>query len=333
MRAWLESLNGAPNIRCILGYRGQSPCFGFFVGNKDYLKHGFIATRSAHLNATGDAKFDNITIEYNHILVTPDCPSIIPEILYSAPLRKYNEFVLPGVSGAFEKQIRNHSDQFFLTSNKQTSFYIDLSLIREANGDYLGLLSSNKRGQIRRSIREYEKGGAIQHNYARSAEQAEYMFDEMGMLHAKGWQARGKSGSFVNEYWVHFHKTLIRARFDSGEIHISRFATDTATLGYIYGFVYQGRFLFCQCGFNYQENNNLRPGLISHYMLIKYFAEQGFLHYDFLAGASAYKKSLASHTTAMYWLALQRRELRFKASRALKRLVAPFRRRPRWSTN
>ncbi|MEX1032214.1 MAG: GNAT family N-acetyltransferase [Cellvibrionaceae bacterium] len=321
MESWLASQQDTSNILCIFGYRDSTPCFGFFVGYNNYRKYGFYPTRSAHLNATGKANKDIITIEYNGILSAVDSPPIFPSLLFSPPLKACNEFVFPGTTGAFATMIRDHCKNFYLTTNEQLSYYTDLSLIRGKNGDYLSILSSNKRQQIRRSIKEYEKGGMVQCQHATSSGEAETMFDEMGELHTEAWRKRGKNGSFVSAHWVHFHKTLIRNRFSSGEIHISKIFTQEKTLGYIYGFIYNDTFLFCQCGFHYEKNNKLRPGIVSHYILIQYFAERGLALYDFLAGDSDYKRSLSTNRTAVYWLALQRRTAAFAVIKTLKDLV------------
>src|SRR5690606_27618849 len=201
------------------------------------------------------------------------------------------------------------------------SYYVDLDKVRAKGNDYMALLSSNKRQQIRRSIREYEKGGKIRHEVAENLEQAFEMFDAMGELHSATWRKRGRQGCFANEHWLRVHRRLMENRFGEGEIHISRFATDTDTLGYVYGFIYDGRFLFCQCGFKYSDNNKLRPGLVSHFLLVNYFCERGLAVYDFLAGDGDYKQSLCTDRTAIYWLALQRRTAQFKLAKVLKGLL------------
>lgn len=321
MESWLSSQQSNANLRCVFGYKEGAVCFGFFVGYQDYRKFGMFPTRAAHINATGIAELDAITIEYNAILGINPSAIQLSELLSSPPLSRCNEFVFPGFTDEFASTVDEHAQAYYLFSNEQLSYYTHLDQVREKGGDFLSLLSSNKRQQIRRSIKEYEKGGPIQRREAQSAEEATAMFEKMGELHSKGWRDRGKQGSFANPCWVDFHKTLIRNRHGSGEIHITEIFTDSTVLGYIYGFVYQNKFYFCQCGFNYQKNNKLRPGMISHVLLIQHFAEQGLQIYDFLAGDSDYKRSLATHCISIYWLSLLRRTRRFQLAMGLKKLA------------
>lgn len=326
MRTWLESYSPHANIYCVIGYQNDRPRFIFFLGLHRYWKNGILPTRSAHLNATGKRHLDGITIEYNNVLGDVQFDHLIPLLSQLKPLKRCEEFVFPGSEEEFAKTVRRSSQPFFFTSNEQPSYYVDLSLVRDKGGDFFQLLSSNKRQQIRRTLREYERSGPIQHNWAVDVEEALAMFDAMGVLHSATWRQRGKNGSFANPAWVSFHKSLIQSRFAAGEIHISRVFNEAETLGYIYGFIYKGNFLFCQCGFNYEKNNKKRPGLLSHYLLIKHFAEQGLDSYDFLAGDGDYKQSLATHQTSISWVALQRRKTRLRVAKALKILAMKGRR-------
>jgi hypothetical protein len=326
MRTWLECHSPHANIHCVIGYRDDRPRFIFFLGLHRYRKNGILPTRSAHLNATGKRELDGITIEYNNILGDVHFDRLIPLLSELKALRRCEEFVFPGAEAEFARTVSRSSQSFFFTSNQQPSYYVDLSLVREKDGDFLQLLSANKRQQIRRTLREYEQAGPVEHRSAASTEEALAMFDDMGILHSATWRKRGKNGSFTNPAWVRFHKSLIQARFAHGEIHTSRIFNRGGTLGYIYGFVYNNSFLFCQCGFNYERSNKKRPGLLSHYLLIKHFAEQGLESYDFLAGDGDYKQSLSTHQTSISWVALQRRKTPLRVAKALKTLAMKGRR-------
>ncbi|MCW8193294.1 GNAT family N-acetyltransferase [Proteobacteria bacterium 005FR1] len=326
METWLQSHAPQADIRCVIGYRNTEPRFIFFVGLHSYRKSGILPTRSAHLNATGIPALDGITIEYNSVLGDFQFSDFIEMFTQLKPLEKYEEFEFPGASDDFVQLVRRQSEPFFYTSNEQPSYYVDLSMVRDEEGDFLKLLSSNKRQQIRRTLREYEREGPVRHTWATTVDEALDMFDEMGTLHTAAWQQRGKQGSFANPDWVRFHKQLIRSRFGEGEIHISKVSNEAEVIGYLYGFIYEGSFLFCQCGLNYQSSNKKRPGLLSHYLLIKHFAEEGLRYYDFLAGEGDYKQSLSTHKTRVSWVSLQRRKAGLRVARVAKMLVMKGRR-------
>ncbi|MFN3490635.1 MAG: GNAT family N-acetyltransferase, partial [Anaerolineales bacterium] len=135
--------------------------------------------------------------------------------------------------------------------------------------------------------------------------------DQLTHYHQHEWQKRGWAGAFANEYLYQFHKDLIQNRFIKNEIQLLHIYTDQMDIGYIYSFVYNGDVLFYQSGFNYQENNNYRPGLISHYFAILHNAQKNMKTYDFLAGDSSYKRTLANDSKSIYWLCLYKKKWRY----------------------
>lgn len=316
---WLASLPAKVQVLFIHGVKDHKPLFCCFVGVKNYRKFGLFPTHAMYLQNTGVSQIDSTTMEYNEVLSACDQSITINALFHSNLFEQRNEFVLPGIRDNFYNLIKRDCADLFTTVSQQASYYIDLQHIRNGKLTYDKCLSSNKRHQIKRSIKEYEKGGKIAHHIATSADDALKLFSEMGGWHQNVWSARGKQGAFANTYWVGFHEKIIRDRFLEGEIHISRFSTENCLLGYIYGFTYNQVFYFMQCGFNYLPDNKLRPGLVAHYLLIQYFMQQEYASYDFLAGDSAYKKSLATNTTNMYWACMQKQQLRFLLSRASKK--------------
>jgi CelD/BcsL family acetyltransferase involved in cellulose biosynthesis len=73
-----------------------------------------------------------------------------------------------------------------------------------------------------------------------------------------------------------------------------------------------------QSGFNYEEDNRLKPGLVSHRVAIEHCLAAGDAVYDFLAGDDRYKRSLGTHGGRLFWLTLQERRLSFSLERRLR---------------
>src|ERR1700736_6296770 len=48
-----------------------------FLGANERRRHGLVRSRSLHLNETGDARFDSLTIEHNAILATAGSEGIV----------------------------------------------------------------------------------------------------------------------------------------------------------------------------------------------------------------------------------------------------------------
>ncbi|MFN8413448.1 MAG: GNAT family N-acetyltransferase [Anaerolineales bacterium] len=315
MSTWINSLPKETKIHLIVGYQETNPVLAFFAGQTKRKKHGFLPTKVMALNTTGNSYFDELTIEYNSILFDPNSSLDKNALFNFIRTFEWDEFILQGVSQDFISSFsfpEVASQHFNLVTDKvSVSHYVELQKIRDAGMDYLQLLSSNKRSQIRRSIKQYEENGKIQIVQATNTSEALSMLDELASLHQKAWQDRGEAGSFSNEYFYQFHKSLIQNSFDHGKIQLLRVFNEQMTIGIIYNFIHMGRILFYQSGLNYSNGNNYRPGLVSHYYAITYNAGlSSMVIYDFLAGDTDYKRSLGTDSTQIYWLRLVKSSFR-----------------------
>lgn len=309
MANWIKSLPVDNDVQLLVGYIEKDPVIAFFVGAKKKRRYGFLPTRIMSLNSTADPYFDQLYIEYNSVLVDQSIP-LNEDIFHTIlGLQNWDEFILPGVSlELFESfnRLNNYDGKniHILVDESTNSFFVELEKIREAGMSYLQILSANKRSQIRRSIKQYEKDGDVQVVEAAGVDECLAMFDELASLHQKEWVKREMPGVFSNKYLHQFHRDLILSRFKSGEIQILHIFNSKMTIGYLYNFVYRGNVLFYQSGFNYLEENTYRPGLVSHYFAIMYNASKNLVSYDFLAGDSTYKSSLSTSSVPMYWIRL-----------------------------
>lgn len=316
MANWIKSLPADSDVRLLVGYIEKDPVLAFFVGSKKRRKYGFLSTRIMSLNSSADPYFDQLYIEYNSILLDQSI-SLSDKIFQTIlGLQDWDEFILPGVSSELVenyKLLNNYDGQrvHFLVDGSMKSFFVELEKIREAGMSYLQILSANKRSQIRRSIKQYEKDGNIQVVEAASVDECLVMFDELVSLHQKEWVKREMPGAFSNTYLYHFHRDLICSRFANGEIQLLHIFNNKMTIGYLYNFTYRGNVLFYQSGFNYMNENVYRPGIVSHYFAILHNASKNYLIYDFLAGDSAYKSSLSTNSIPIYWARLIKKRWRW----------------------
>jgi len=322
---WLGTLPKNSRLSFVVGSFQDEPVVAFFAGGKNKIRHGAIFTRSINLNSTGDNHFDIIWIEYNTILADPLVSINLLELINYIPLSTWDEFFFPGVSGSIacniEKLSQAQNDNYtVIIDQRSSSYYVDLQKIREHDMDYYKVLSSNKRQQIRRSIKEYEKKGKIYITPAKSINEALSMLDKLAELHQVEWIKRGNPGAFSNKFFYDFHKTLIQKRFNNNEIQLLHIFNENLTIGYLYNFIYNNNVLFYQSGFNYSLGNNYRPGLISHFLAVQYNAEMNYSIYDFLAGDSQYKQSLSTDSNTIIWAKIQKRRKRFSLERSLKNI-------------
>jgi hypothetical protein len=322
--AWINSLPRDCGVEFITACIAERPVISFFVRPTTRKKYGFLRSRILSLNSTADPYYDALYIEYNSILYDPAIGPRLDLVVHYLDRQNWDEFHLPGIADEFASSLGilkpDATKNFhWMMDESMPSFFVDLQKIRDAGMDFLKLLSSNKRSQIRRSIKQYEMDGEIQLREAQSTEEALSMLDQLAVLHQAEWTSKGQAGAFSNQYLYQFHRDLIRTRFDEKEMQLLHVYNQKMTIGYLYSFVYEGRVLFYQCGFNYLADNNYRPGLVSHYFAILHNASTGRSVYDFLAGDSAYKSSLSTNSTSMYWVRLIRNKNRFAFE---KRLIA-----------
>lgn len=189
---------------------------------------------------------------------------------------------------------------------------------------YLKTLTKNARHQIRRSLRRYETRGAISLHRPSTEQAAMACVDRLSLLHTSQWEARGKPGAFSNGAFVQFHHKLIQNGFSQGVVDLLEVKAGQHTIGILYNLVYGGCVAAYQSGFTYEDDNRLKPGLLCHALAISDYASSGFETYNFLAGDQRYKRSLATDADTLYWVAIQRPDIRMRIESALRNMKAKF---------
>ena len=327
---WLDSLNGGVGLSLLRAVQGgQTVGLGLLVRSRE-RRHGLIMSRRLRLHATGRPEFDSLCVECNGFLVDRRLGELVTRRMFEHLLsvdRSWDEIVLDGLRHLppwplADGQIRRR------VVRTEANYYVDLADVRARNGDYLGLLGSKTRSNIRRSCKEYEKFGAVGVHAASDAAQASAYLDALKALHQDYWVARGQPGAFACPFFDQFHRRLVRDAFGRGEVQLLAIHVGGRPLGYIYNFVYRGRVYNYQTGFDYKlcEKHN-RPGLVSHAHAIQFNAKCGHAVYDFLAGELEYKQALGTAVAAMSWVILQRGRLRFLVEDALRAMRNRLRRR------
>lgn len=189
------------------------------------------------------------------------------------------------------------------------------------------VLSSNTRWQIRRSQRLYEQErGPCSFRVARTAQEATEIFTRLTDLHQLAWRDRGLPGVFASPQFTGFHRRLIEAAFARDRIILMEARAGLETIGALYGFLHRGKVSFYQSGFRYTTDARLKPGLLTHYLAIRYCLEQPAVNeYDFLAGDSQFKRSLATSSRPLQWIVVRRLTLPSLLHRGARWSVACFR--------
>jgi CelD/BcsL family acetyltransferase involved in cellulose biosynthesis len=189
-------------------------------------------------------------------------------------------------------------------------------------------LSTNRRYQLRRAMKEFEKRGPLSILAAKDAGEALNFFRALGELHTRRWRIRGKEGCFSRVDWVRFHEILIQNGFANGAVQLLRIRCGDEDIGYIYNLLWRGKVLMLQTGFLHTTNNMLRSGYVSHLLAMELNARLGMTGYDFMPGNDEYKRVLAQPGASVALIRFQRRRVKFRIEGAA---VAVVRRLRGWS--
>jgi CelD/BcsL family acetyltransferase involved in cellulose biosynthesis len=271
--------------------------------------------RGLHLHETGDKALDQITVEYNGLLLDRRDPAGIAAACLdrlAGETTLWNELYLPGVDPVWRGWAARIGTPDLIQDSPCP--YADLTGGEEA---WWRSLSGNARQQIRRAQRLY---GETALEAASGTDAAWSVWADLKDLHQAAWQARGEPGAFANPAFADFHERLIAERLAAGEIRLLRLGGPTGTIACLYNFVYRGRVLSYQSGIAPEADNRRKPGLVAHAAAIAHSRAQGATVYDFLAGEAQYKRSLAGAENRLVWLAVRRPTAGFAAERALRKV-------------
>lgn len=302
---------------------------GVFIPRTLVRRH-FIRSRAAFLN---EYPFDgkNMVIEYNGMLSERGCESAVYSGLtrfLGEAYRDVEEFRFGAIDEQHRLAVRENtaSGSFRqICLEESISYQVDLGAFGQGIDGYLKSLGKNRRGQIRRAIRLYEEQGGLELEEAGNLDEALVFLNELKALHSRSWLARGKKGSFANPLWEEFHRQLVEERFEHGEIQLLRLSSGSSSIGYLFNYLWRGRVYVLQSGFRFPADRRLMPGYVVHAFSIVHNKGKGMSVYDFMHGDSLYKRMLSNQSKKLYWIALQRRSLKFRIENGVVELVRKFR--------
>lgn len=306
---WARKFSGHTTLYLFRCQReGRVIGLAFLTQRRVQRRKGIIRPRQLQLNEFNGPELDMI-IEYNGILSAPqdasDCWNAFGDAVRRSDV-KWDELKMRSLSAPQLRCAREAFSSLTEEIDRQVpSWSVKLD---EADADPRRLMDRFKkktRQQLRQTIHAFEELGAISLDIAPSQEDALRFFEEMGRLHSVRWSRVGKLGSFANERWVRFHRAVIAEGFGRGEVVLARAMVGTEAVGYIYGFLWRGRFYGQQTGFKPHERTALRSGYLTHFLLMQHCAANLCSTYDLLPDDEwSYKRHLGEPdgelTTARY---------------------------------
>jgi CelD/BcsL family acetyltransferase involved in cellulose biosynthesis len=162
--------------------------------------------------------------------------------------------------------------------------------------DYLDGLSSRHRYMVRRSVRDLDKwaGGTVEVMRARTRAELTQGQEILSRLHCQRWQEAGRQGVFASRRFLDFHGRIMPALLDREQLDLMWLCCKGEPVAAIYNIVWNDRVYFYQCGRRTDLPDTLRPGIVMHVHAMQRAIARGCKEYDFLSGASQYKKQLAA---------------------------------------
>ena len=328
-KAWVESwLTYAKNATSLFQIRSEDAdgllLLGVF-GQRNIHSMPIVGTNEVRLGEACHENYDSVYIEYNDFLIRAGEQGDIRRHACLALFNQMNSadsFVFRNVVPPLRHSIIaacTDRDWAPRVIHEGATFAIKLLHLRDDNETVLSRVSSNTRRQIERSMRLYEERGELQVHRANSKQERENCWQELDQLHAKAWQARGQSGAFASQQFQDFHKIL-------RENHAQKldFLTITAgdeTIGCFYNFLHNGTVMNYQSGFKYEQNNQLKPGLVSHVLAAQFYLKNDYDLYDMLVGDARYKQSLGEPLERLSVIEVERPGVK----RTLRKTVRNFR--------
>ncbi|MEO8548502.1 MAG: GNAT family N-acetyltransferase [Kofleriaceae bacterium] len=311
---WLAMVPPAHAAQLAVVRQHARPIAAAFLGRRREVRHGVLASRQRHLNTTGVLQFDELCVEHNSVV--GDLPGGVPALLQLLP-DDWDEVVLPGIERA---QVADDPRWRVRVDRESVAPFVDLARVRAK--DYVSLLGSSTRSQLRRARRNAEP---LQLERATTIEEADRIYDELVALHTARWRERDQPGVFADPWFTAFHRRLIHERIATGEIDLLRVRAGERTVGCLYNFVWQGRVSFYQSGLAAPVDRHDKPGYLCHAVAIEAAAAVGHAVYDFLCGDDRYKQNLATDQTTLVWARVQRPLVRFAVEDQLRSWRRRFR--------
>lgn len=168
---------------------------------------------------------------------------------------------------------------------------------------YLAGLGSSHRANFRRRLRRLHRDFEVRFERVDSKTGLDAAFGALVALHHLRWRDRGGSDAFDDPAVVGFHRELTRVALDRGWLRLHVLRLDGRPAAALYGFLYRGRFLYYQSGFD-PAFSEWAVGLVTMGLAIRSAIADGAAEIDLLHGGEAYKFLWADRTRELVRLEL-----------------------------
>lgn len=313
--SWLRATGARPSLAVVQDAGGGDVGLALLGAGRERRLFGSVP--ALRLNEAAEPAADRAFVEFNAPLALSGQEAPVSQAL-AAALTKRRDWRVLRLSGVVP-------DDPLLTAltarrkrlvDRSPAYCVDLEAVRSKGGDYLTLLSSNTRAQIRRSAKEYPSGPE---RVERAADQAttSVWLSDMRALN----QGRHADNAWDEPLFRAFAAELVLSGMADGSVDLLRIAAGETLLGYLLNFRWRGQAMNYQSAFTEPASAKAKPGLMAHAAAVRHYAAQGLDRYSLLAGKDRYKQSLATGEETLEWWSVERFSPALEAEYLLRRLL------------
>lgn len=323
--SWLELIIPIACVYLFCFYhQGSIKSVCCLTKNRASRKKGMVSVVQLQLNEYLKKNY-NLVNGYNGILVAPGFERLAWNYFFQAAEKfdsSWDEIAIGPVCDTGARYCFDTNRNLGQVIDKNFfEFKKDLDPSMAEQSVLLDTFKRKSRQQMKQTLVAFSEWGEAKVELAKDIQEAEYFFDQMGLLHTQRWNKVDKKGSFGNPVWVNFHKQLIRRNFGHGCIQMLKVSVGDKVLGYLYGHLYKGCVYMHQTGFLQLEDNRLRAGCLSHFLAMQANAANGVRSYNFLPDfEESYKKFFVNQGAPVYWIHLRRNRWKFNFEMLLDKL-------------
>ena len=313
MSSWLDSYGVRPDLLAVTDDAGRDVALALVGHAMPPRLLGPVATLS--LNQSGDPQADRPYVEYNGFLIEAgrEVDAAAAALAALACRRDWRALRLSGVEP--DSPLLAMKARRRMRVDMSPVYQVDLDAVRGADGDYLSLLSSNTRSQVRRAMKDH--GGPLPDVMVGTLDDVGPWLAEMAALNG----GRHADNAWDDATFRGFVGTIAARGLPSGAVDMLRFTDAGGVVGLLVNFVHRGVAMNYQSAFAAPRTAKDKPGLLCHAAAVGHYAARDLRRYSLLAGKDRYKQSLATCEGALEWWVLERFSPRLEAEALLRRLL------------
>jgi CelD/BcsL family acetyltransferase involved in cellulose biosynthesis len=268
------------------------------------MVRGVLPIRRIELLGTGEDQVDEICADYTGAIVAAgreaEVAALTGQLLAGGKLGGFDHLSMPRMSSddPFAGALATALTQAGLQPSLEPKGACPYVPLPASFDDYRQSLGSERRYVVTRSLRELEKWagpGGYTRVVARTPAQLAEGRAILHSLHSERWGATGHVGVFASDRFTRFHDEVMAAHLTGvdGQLELQWLVVEGRPVVALYNIVYRGRVYFYQSGRKLDVPKGVKLGLAAHALALRAAIEDRYSEYDFLAGASQYKRQLA----------------------------------------